>query len=180
MPKAIRWVALEHAVNVFDRQAIMRHWSELGTFDLLTATKSLDTAAKVHDCLGSMLGDLIVEALSTAKPTLPRNPPNNESGVAKVCAAGTELSVCAGLGDVRRPLRPFMRRMAALCGAGRRSTRSSIRRTQIRERIAKGLPLKIVAIGSSSTFGSWREECRRRPIRAASRRSSKAKLPGFP
>jgi ABC-type amino acid transport substrate-binding protein len=61
---AIRWVALEHAVNVFDRQAIMRHWSELGTFDLLTATKSLDTAAKVHDCFGSMLADLIVGALS--------------------------------------------------------------------------------------------------------------------
>jgi lysophospholipase L1-like esterase len=61
---AIRWVALEHAVNVFDRQAIMRHWSELGTFDLLTATKSLDTAAKVHDCFGTMLADLIVDALS--------------------------------------------------------------------------------------------------------------------
>lgn len=60
---AIRWVALEHAVNVFDRQAVMRHWSELGTFDLITATKSLDTAAKVHDCFGSMLADLIVEAL---------------------------------------------------------------------------------------------------------------------
>ena len=41
-----------HAVNVFDRQAIMRHWGELGTFDLLAATKSLDTAAKVHDCFG--------------------------------------------------------------------------------------------------------------------------------
>jgi hypothetical protein len=61
---AIRWVALEHALNVFDRQAIMRQWSELGTFDLLTATKSLDTAAKVHDCFGMMLADLIVEALS--------------------------------------------------------------------------------------------------------------------
>jgi ABC-type amino acid transport substrate-binding protein len=61
---AIRWVGLEHAVNVFDRQAIMRHWSELGTFDLMTATKSLDTAAKVHDCIGTMLADLIAEALS--------------------------------------------------------------------------------------------------------------------
>jgi hypothetical protein len=49
---------------VFDRQAIMRHWSELGTFDLMTATKSLDTAAKVHDCLGTMLADLVVEGLS--------------------------------------------------------------------------------------------------------------------
>jgi hypothetical protein len=61
---AIRWVGLEHAVNVFDRQGIMRHWSELGTFDLLTATKSLDTAAKVHDCLGTMLADLVFDALS--------------------------------------------------------------------------------------------------------------------
>jgi hypothetical protein len=61
---AIRWVALEHGVNVFDRQAIMRHWSELGTFDLFSPTKSLDTAAKVHDCFGMMLADLIVEAMS--------------------------------------------------------------------------------------------------------------------
>ena len=61
---AIRWVALEHAVNVFDRQAIMRQWSELGSFDLLAATKSLDTAAKVHDCFGRMLADLIVEAMT--------------------------------------------------------------------------------------------------------------------
>src|SRR5256885_7688270 len=69
---AIRWVALEHAVNVFDRQAIMRQWSELGTFDLLAATKSLDTAAKVHDCLGRMLADLIVEA-TTVQPDSPKD-----------------------------------------------------------------------------------------------------------
>lgn len=62
---AIRWVALEHAVNLFDRQGIMRQWSELGTFDLLAATKSLDTAAKVHDCIGRLLADLVVEAVST-------------------------------------------------------------------------------------------------------------------
>jgi len=62
---AIRWVALEHALNLFDRQGVMRQWSELGTFDLLAATKSLDTAAKVHDCIGRLLADLIVEAVST-------------------------------------------------------------------------------------------------------------------
>jgi len=70
---AIRWVALEHALNVFDRQAIMRQWSELGTFDPLTATKSLDTAAKVHDCFGRMLADLIVEA-TTAPPDSSKEP----------------------------------------------------------------------------------------------------------
>jgi len=61
---AIRWVALEQAVNLFDRQGVMRQWSELGTFDLLAATKSLDTAAKVHDCIGRLLADLVVEAVS--------------------------------------------------------------------------------------------------------------------
>ena len=69
--EAIRWVALGNAINLFDRQAIMRQWSELGTFDLLAATKSLDTAAKVHDCFGRMLADLIVEA-TTAPPEAPK------------------------------------------------------------------------------------------------------------
>lgn len=63
--EALRWVGLERAVNLFDRQAVMRQWSELGTFDLLTATKSLDTAAQVHDCIGRLLATLIVEAAAT-------------------------------------------------------------------------------------------------------------------
>ena len=70
---AIRWVGLEHAVNVFDRQSIMRQWSELGTFDLLAATKSLDTAAKVHDCIGRLLADLIIEAASAPPDTQKEN-----------------------------------------------------------------------------------------------------------
>ena len=51
-------------VNLFDRQAIMRQWGELGTFDLLAATKSLDTAAKVHDCIGRLLADLILQGVA--------------------------------------------------------------------------------------------------------------------
>jgi len=70
---AIRWVALEHAVNLFDRHAVMRQWSELGTFDLLAATKSLDTAARVHDCLGRMLADLVIEATSVHADTPKEN-----------------------------------------------------------------------------------------------------------
>jgi hypothetical protein len=62
--EAMRWVALGNAVNLFDRQAIMRQWGELGTFDLLAATKSLDTAAKVHDCIGRLLADLILQAIA--------------------------------------------------------------------------------------------------------------------
>jgi hypothetical protein len=63
--EAIRWVALEHGVNLFDRQGIMRQWSELGTFDLMAATKSLDTAAQVHNCIGSLLADLVADAIKT-------------------------------------------------------------------------------------------------------------------
>jgi hypothetical protein len=63
--EALRWVGLERAVNLFDRQAVMRQWSELGTFDLLAATKSLDTAAQVHDCIARLLATLIVEAATT-------------------------------------------------------------------------------------------------------------------
>ena len=42
----------------------MRQWGELGTFDLLAATKSLDTAAKVHDCIGRLLADLVLQAVA--------------------------------------------------------------------------------------------------------------------
>jgi hypothetical protein len=62
--EAIRWVALSRAVNLFDRLAIMRQWGELGTFDLLAATKSLDTAANVHECIGRLLAHLVMQGLA--------------------------------------------------------------------------------------------------------------------
>jgi len=62
--ESIRWVALSRAINLFDRLAIMRQWGELGTFDLLTATKSLDTAANVHECIGRLLAHLVMQGLA--------------------------------------------------------------------------------------------------------------------
>jgi hypothetical protein len=64
--ETIRWVALSNALNLFDRQAVMRQWDELGTFDLLAATKSLDTAAKVHDCIGRLVADLVLQGVAAA------------------------------------------------------------------------------------------------------------------
>jgi len=58
----MRFVALQHEVLLFDRFAIMRHWSEVGAFDLFATTKKTDTAERVHDCLGRLLGRLIIEA----------------------------------------------------------------------------------------------------------------------
>jgi hypothetical protein len=60
---AIRIIALQHEILLFDRLAIMRRWGELGTFDLNEVTKKMDTANRVHDCIGLLLGDLILEAI---------------------------------------------------------------------------------------------------------------------
>ena len=57
---AMRFVALQHEIPLFDRFAVMKHWSELGVFDLYGATKKTDIAERVHDCIGQLLGDLII------------------------------------------------------------------------------------------------------------------------
>jgi GDSL-like lipase/acylhydrolase family protein len=69
----MRWVALQQEVPLFDRFSIMRLWSDLGTFDLYSATKKLDIAERVHDCIGRLLADLVIAA---AKP---EEPPTNGS-----------------------------------------------------------------------------------------------------
>jgi len=61
----MRWVALQQEVPLFDRFSIMKLWGELGTFDLYSATKKLDIAERVHDCIGRLLADMVVSA---AKP----------------------------------------------------------------------------------------------------------------
>lgn len=61
----MRWVALQHGVPLFDRFSIMKLWDELGTFDLYSATKKLDIAERVHDCIGRLLADMVIAA---AKP----------------------------------------------------------------------------------------------------------------
>jgi ABC-type amino acid transport substrate-binding protein len=63
---AMRWVASANGINLFDRQTIMRQWGELGTFDLIGATKSLDTASRVHDCIGRLLADLVLQGVAAA------------------------------------------------------------------------------------------------------------------
>jgi hypothetical protein len=65
----MRWVALQQNVPLFDRFGIMKLWADIGTFDLYSATKKLDMAERVHDCIGLLLADLVVEA---AKPAAPR------------------------------------------------------------------------------------------------------------
>jgi GDSL-like Lipase/Acylhydrolase family len=55
----MRQISLQREVPLLDRLALMRHWNETGTFDLHAATGKLDVAARIHDCLGQLLADLI-------------------------------------------------------------------------------------------------------------------------
>lgn len=66
----MRWVALQQEVPLFDRFGTMKLWADVGTFDLYSATKKLDMAERVHDCIGLLLADLVIEA---AQPTAPRS-----------------------------------------------------------------------------------------------------------
>lgn len=64
----MRWVALQQEVPLFDRFSIMKLWADLGTFDLYSATKKLDMAERVHDCIGRLLADLVIEAAKLSEP----------------------------------------------------------------------------------------------------------------
>src|SRR5262245_40508353 len=48
---SMRLVSQQREVPLLDRLAIMKHWSELGTFDLYAATRKVEMAARIHDCI---------------------------------------------------------------------------------------------------------------------------------
>jgi hypothetical protein len=56
----MRVVAQQREVPLFDRFAIMRHWSETGEFDLFGAFHGLGLAKRVHDCIGRALAEMVV------------------------------------------------------------------------------------------------------------------------
>lgn len=71
---ALRWVAREREVPLFDRLAIMRYWYDAGQFNLYKATKDMAMAKGVHDCIGRTLASLIIDAarLDTREGTTPQ------------------------------------------------------------------------------------------------------------
>jgi len=58
----MHWVAQQRSVPLFDRLAIMRHWTDEGTFDLYAATKDYAMARRVHDCIGRALAAQIINS----------------------------------------------------------------------------------------------------------------------
>jgi hypothetical protein len=69
--ESMRWVALQYEIPLFDRFHVMKTWNELGTFDLYSDTKKMDTAERVHDCIGWLLADLIIGAAQPGGATPP-------------------------------------------------------------------------------------------------------------
>jgi hypothetical protein len=64
---AMRFVALQREVPLFDRLAIMKNWNEMGVFDFYSANKRIEFAERVHDCLGRLLGRLVGEGVDLAQ-----------------------------------------------------------------------------------------------------------------
>jgi hypothetical protein len=64
----MRWVALQHEVQLFNRFEIMRAWADLGTFDFTSARDKLAMAGRVHACIGWLLADLVTEAVKPDEP----------------------------------------------------------------------------------------------------------------
>lgn len=58
----MRWVAQHRDVPLFDRLAIMRHWSDVGTFDFTVGARDFALAQRVHDCIGKALAAQVIDA----------------------------------------------------------------------------------------------------------------------
>jgi hypothetical protein len=64
----MRRVASQQEVPLFDRFSVMKTWADLGIFDFYATTKKLDTAEHVHDCIGRLLADFILESAKLGEP----------------------------------------------------------------------------------------------------------------
>jgi hypothetical protein len=58
----MRVEAQQRGVPLFDRLGIMKHWSDVGAFDLYAAGKDNVLAQRVHDCIGRAMSSLIIES----------------------------------------------------------------------------------------------------------------------
>jgi hypothetical protein len=63
---AMRIIALQREVVLFDRFSIMERWNESKVFDLYARTRTTDVAERVHDCLGRLLANVVVAGAKMA------------------------------------------------------------------------------------------------------------------
>jgi lysophospholipase L1-like esterase len=67
----MRVVAQQYEIPLFDRLAIMRHWSDTGAFDLYAGSKDTVLAQRVHDCIGRAIAAMIADAAHLRPPEKP-------------------------------------------------------------------------------------------------------------
>jgi hypothetical protein len=65
---AMRMVAVRREAVLFDRFNIMQRWNESGVFNLYGATRTTNIAERVHDCLGRLLAEVVIEGAKMAPP----------------------------------------------------------------------------------------------------------------
>ena len=152
-------VARDREVPFFDRLAIMRHWSETGAFDLYAATKKhrqwrnasmIASDARLPLC--------IIDAAHLAPLKQRRNDEDNQTpplfcfpqlAVAAHCCRRSRVFCVA---HARTRFKP--RRARAPAAAPTELTRLDRPLARTARKLAAGKPIKIVAIGSSSTAGA--------------------------
>jgi len=67
---AMRVVAEDRGVPLFDRMGIMKYWNDEGTFDFYSMSND-GTVERVHHCIGSLLADMVIGSSKSVpnKPT---------------------------------------------------------------------------------------------------------------
>jgi hypothetical protein len=63
---AMRVVAQDRGVPLFDRMAIMKYWNDEGVFDFYSMSND-GTVERVHHCIGRLLADLVIGSSKTAE-----------------------------------------------------------------------------------------------------------------
>jgi hypothetical protein len=65
----MRELAEANHVSLFRRRGIMRYWAESGSLDLRAGNggKGRELAAKLYDCIGRAMADLVTRGVPAAK-----------------------------------------------------------------------------------------------------------------
>jgi hypothetical protein len=63
----MRLISQQREVPLLDRFTIMKHWSEMGTFDFAKATRKLEMAGRIHECIAQLLADVIQEGVKLSR-----------------------------------------------------------------------------------------------------------------
>src|SRR6266478_5781894 len=92
----MRVVAQQHEIPLFDRLAIMRHWSDTGAFDLYAAGKNHVLAHRVHDCIGRGIASMIIDAAHLLSVD-PKSGQQTGVKTGKKLPAGTKLTSCIAI-----------------------------------------------------------------------------------